>query len=108
MSTGDLWYAGSSQSASVLDQPRIVGIHQPYPAASRVWVSFREAERETELAEWDRGTGSSVHQEGAEEETIWSLFEKVWAELTEEELQSLPTDLAEQHDHYIYGWPKRG
>ena len=29
------------------------------------------------------------------------------ADVPDEEWDKLPTDLAEQHDHYIYGTPKR-
>jgi len=28
-------------------------------------------------------------------------------EIPPEERAKLPSDLAEQHDHYIYGWPKK-
>lgn len=28
-------------------------------------------------------------------------------EIPSEERAKLPSDLAEQHDHYIYGWPKK-
>ena len=28
-------------------------------------------------------------------------------EMPPEERAKLPSDLAEQHDHYIYGWPKK-
>lgn len=35
------------------------------------------------------------------------LFEGIWNEMSEEEIANLPTDLAEEHDHYIYGTPKK-
>lgn len=38
---------------------------------------------------------------------IWEIAQELVADITEEELNQLPTDGAEQHDHYIYGIPKR-
>jgi hypothetical protein len=39
-----------------------------------------------------------------------SITEKLLAmaeEMPTEERAKMPTDLAEQHDHYTYGWPKK-
>jgi len=41
------------------------------------------------------------------EKTFWSALDEIWAEVPDEELRKLPTDLAAQHDHYIYGLPKK-
>ncbi len=38
---------------------------------------------------------------------IWKLFAEAFKDVPEEELERLPTDGATQHDHYIYGTPKR-
>jgi hypothetical protein len=38
---------------------------------------------------------------------IWELFEEASREIPDEELDRLPTDLAAQVDHYLYGTPKR-
>lgn len=38
---------------------------------------------------------------------IWEVFEKIMEDVPPEALAKLPTDAAEQHDHYIYGTPKR-
>ncbi|KAM3107129.1 hypothetical protein [Phormidesmis sp. 146-33] len=40
-------------------------------------------------------------------ETLLELMERLTADMTEEEIAQLPKDGAEQHDHYIYGSPKR-
>jgi hypothetical protein len=48
--------------------------------------------------------------EAAPQETpqpIWDIFEEASRDIPEEELARLPTDLAAQVDHYIYGVPKR-
>ena len=38
---------------------------------------------------------------------IWETFIEASLEIPDEELDRLPTDGATQHDHYIYGTPKR-
>ena len=38
---------------------------------------------------------------------IWQMIEELLKEIPREVLDSLPTDGSEQHDHYIYGTPKR-
>jgi len=38
---------------------------------------------------------------------IWEVIEEENRSIPPEVWDSLPTDLSEQHDHYIYGTPKR-
>jgi CHAT domain-containing protein len=38
---------------------------------------------------------------------IWEIAQEITEDITEDELQQLPHDAAEQHDHYIYGIPKQ-
>src|SRR4051812_28938975 len=38
---------------------------------------------------------------------IWGRILERTAPIPEEEWDKLPADLAEQHDHYLYGTPKR-
>jgi len=38
---------------------------------------------------------------------IWEVAAELAAEIPEEDLARLPVDGAAQHDHYIYGAPKR-
>ncbi|MCY7391447.1 MAG: hypothetical protein LH647_08110 [Leptolyngbyaceae cyanobacterium CAN_BIN12] len=40
-------------------------------------------------------------------QSLLNLFDSLIAGMTEKEIAQLPTDGAEQHDHYIYGIPKR-
>ena len=40
-------------------------------------------------------------------EPIWERLAKLAADAPEDELAKLPTDGASQHDHYLYGAPKR-
>jgi hypothetical protein len=41
------------------------------------------------------------------EKPIWEQFQEVAAKLSDDARQRLPTDGAAQHDHYLYGSPKR-
>ncbi len=56
---------------------------------------------------------AEVKQPGArgqatpEHKPIWERVLERTAAIPEEEWDKLPTDLAEQHDHYLYGVPKR-
>lgn len=38
---------------------------------------------------------------------IWEIAQDLTQDMTIEEIAQLPKDGAEQHDHYIYGIPKR-
>ena len=38
---------------------------------------------------------------------IWEVFADIMSDVPEEETNKLPTDAAEQHDHYIYGLAKK-
>ena|SRR5947209_2106773 len=42
-----------------------------------------------------------------EHKPIWEIIEEENRSIPPEVWDALPTDLAEQHDHYIYGTPKR-
>jgi len=38
---------------------------------------------------------------------IWEIFVDSMKDLPPEIMATMPKDGASQHDHYIYGWPKR-
>jgi antitoxin component of MazEF toxin-antitoxin module len=44
---------------------------------------------------------------GPKRRPIWERIAEMVADVPPEELARLPTDGASQHDHYIYGTPKR-
>ncbi len=51
---------------------------------------------------------TASHPEAAQvHKPIWEEILELTADIPDEEFDKLPTDLAEQHDHYIYGTPKR-
>ena len=41
------------------------------------------------------------------EQPLWQMAEEILKDIPPEDLARMPTDGAEQHDHYIYGTPKR-
>src|SRR5436853_465952 len=43
----------------------------------------------------------------ADRKPVWERILERTAAIPDEEWDKLPTDLAEQHDHYLYGTPKR-
>jgi len=42
-----------------------------------------------------------------EAEDILEMFQRIWADVPDEVFATLPTDGAHQHDHYLYGTPKK-
>ena len=67
-------------------------------------------EQRLALAEQLADNSDTAHGDGDPEKTdksVWELFEDASRELPNEELDRLPKDGSLQHDHYIYGTPKR-
>ena|SRR5215510_12754834 len=52
-------------------------------------------------------TGAPALEAPEAPKPIWELFEEASLTIPDEELDRLPIDGAAQHDHYIYGTPKR-
>ncbi len=52
---------------------------------------------------------NSTESAGVEQEakSIWEIFDEIMSDAPKEELKKLPMDAAEQHDHYLYGAPKK-
>jgi hypothetical protein len=48
-----------------------------------------------------------IRNTGRKQKPIWEVFQEIAASIPDEEWAKLPVDGAEQHDHYIYGTPKR-
>lgn len=42
-----------------------------------------------------------------EDKPISQVIAEIMSDVSAETLAKLPKDGASQHDHYIYGWPKR-
>jgi hypothetical protein len=72
---------------------------------------------EAELAEMKRLLGlngkrleiptTDVNPDAPHRMTITEKLMAMADEMPEAERARMPADLAEQHDHYIYGWPKK-
>jgi Arc/MetJ-type ribon-helix-helix transcriptional regulator len=52
-------------------------------------------------------TPAAVPEAAGAHKPIWEVIEEITREIPDEEFLKLPVDGAEQHDHYLYGTPKR-
>lgn len=50
---------------------------------------------------------SVLDQDALEEPTLDEVMDRIWGNIPPEELEKIPSDLSENHDHYIYGTKKR-
>jgi hypothetical protein len=63
---------------------------------------------DTVLQQLRQGEANPATSGAAQEhKPIWEEILDLTADVPAEEWDKLPSDLAEQHDHYIYGTPKR-
>jgi hypothetical protein len=69
------------------------------------FVVARKEQVHTQQTDFDPPTPNSAN--GNSPKTIWDVAAEITRNMTPEEIAQLPTDGAEQHDHYIYGTPKR-
>lgn len=63
----------------------------------------------THISTIEKLTASPI-EESLPEQTnrpIWEVIHEIMSDLPPEELATIPTDLSEEHDHYIYGLPKK-
>ena len=77
--------------------PELDSIHYQDSSLDKVLNKLKET-LETHLSQDDLGKETTG-------ESILNMVNKY--DLTEEELNSLPIDAAEEHDHYLYGTPKK-
>lgn len=64
------------------------------PDNDESWEAIRR-----ELAEWE--------ENGVDNTEFFERMKELADSIPQEELNDLPTDLALNHDHYLYGTPKR-
>ena len=79
-------YASADEMIAKLVREEAQRAHQPASPSSEVLA----------------GQGADLARE-----PVWERILKRTAAIPDEEFAKLPTDLAEQHDHYLYGTPKR-
>lgn len=53
------------------------------------------------------GSDNGAIRHRGEQGSVLDVFRPSWEAIPDEELDRLPTDLASQVDHYVYGLPKR-
>lgn len=65
------------------------------------------------LEAWFQKLAEGVEPLGATEQQLESprhiseIIGEIMSDVPSEMMDSLPTDGASEHDHYIYGWPKK-
>jgi hypothetical protein len=68
-------------------------------AVAAAWLAFNQSQGQTVAQKSDAAA--------QEAKPVWEEILELTADVPEEVWDKLPADLAEQHDHYIYGTPKR-
>ncbi len=77
------------------------------PAIVKALEELQEREHVASAGDESNGheTNAPAPKEGSK--PIWEIFEEASLDIPDEVLAHLPTDLAAQVDHYVYGLPKR-
>ena len=76
-------------------------------AVSEAVRRFRQWEQEQEQARQAVQAAVELAEPLSSIKPIWEEILELTADVPDEEFERLPTDGAEQHDHYLYGTPKR-
>ncbi len=74
-------------------------------AVAAAWLAFEQIRQGQAAPKPAAANGEGLPTTA--EIPIWEDILELTADVPEEEWDKLPADLAEQHDHYIYGTPKR-
>ncbi|MBR8836310.1 MAG: type II toxin-antitoxin system HicB family antitoxin [Stigonema ocellatum SAG 48.90 = DSM 106950] len=70
-------------------------------------LSFMEAITNLQSAIEQYLATSSVTESQQQHKPIWEVADEILMNIPDEVLNELPHDGAQQHDHYIYGTPKK-
>ena len=73
--------------------------------------SLRDEMSTNEITDKDRYASVTISKEELlkrkrPDRPVWQMVEELLKEIPVDDLERMPTDGAEQHDHYIYGTPK--
>jgi len=114
------WYSEPMEPTSFELTPKQKGIlatlsRETGKPISALLDEALEVLQEHEHSSHDHGTGTTGgHKMTAPTASpqeapkpIWEIFEEASRDIPDEVLARLPTDLAAQVDHYVYGLPKR-
>jgi len=74
---------------------------------SRKVQALSDAEQQRLLKIIEELLGKAQPAQPSTARPIWEIFEQLSQQVPPEEWSKLPSDGAEQHDHYLYGAPKR-
>ena len=74
---------------------------------SQEWVEQRAAEVEAEVAAMPPVSEWTEEQKRHTGLWLLKLVQERFGDIPKEEWADEPTDLSEQLDHYLYGWPKK-
>jgi Arc/MetJ-type ribon-helix-helix transcriptional regulator len=74
-------------------------------AIAEAWRAFLRQRRQAHVDA--KETAAGQEKTAARQKPIWEVFQEISASVPDEVWDALPTDLSEQHDHYVYGTPKR-
>jgi hypothetical protein len=85
--------------SSNVEQSLIEKLRELPPEKQREVLEFVE----TLLEPKDSGDGQGV----AARKSIWEEIDEITRQVSEEAWERVPTDGSEQHDHYLYGAPKK-
>ena len=74
--------------------------------------SLRDEMSTNEITDKDRYASVTISKEELlkrkrPDRPVWQMVEELLKEIPVDDQERMPTDGAEQHDHYIYGTPKR-
>jgi len=72
-------------------------------AITAAWLAFNQPQRQAS----PQPLQATEEEAAPAQKPIWERILERTADIPDEEWDKLPTDLAEQHDHYLYGVPKR-
>ncbi len=85
-----------------VNEGRFASVDDAMTQAARLLLRSIEQERTSSPPD---SPGPSF--EGSPAKPVWELFQEIFARIPDEIWDALPTDLSEEHDHYIFGTPKQ-
>ncbi|WP_026734640.1 type II toxin-antitoxin system HicB family antitoxin [Fischerella sp. PCC 9605] len=88
------------ESGYLVSSPAIEGHQFQDDSLESVFERLKEV-----IKDYLETTSTSHHQTTGE--SLINLVADFTKDMTEEEMNQLPTDGAEQHEHYLYGTPKK-
>jgi hypothetical protein len=77
------------------------------PAIAKALEELQEREHIDHADDESNGHEPNAPAPKEASKPIWEIFEEASRDIPDEVLARLPTDLAAQVDHYVYGLPKR-